>query len=262
MTSLRSSSLLPHPALFLLRSAPLALIGALFVSGAARADRRGEELLKQMDRALTAAKDQTFEMEMIISDPGKPPRRLGLKVYLKGAEKRRLDFVSPGDVKGVKLLVITRTQMYTYLPAYRKVRRIASHVRAQTMFGADFNFDDMSTVTYSESYQARLVSETKSHWILVAKRRPGAEVPYAKIQLRVRKAEMLPDLLLYFNDKGTKIKTETRGDVNCRDKVCAAGRLKMVDHTRNNHWTEIVRSNWEINTGLSDRLFSVRSLQR
>jgi len=162
----------------------------------------------------------------------------------------------------MKLLVISRSQMYTYLPAYKKVRRIASHVRAQTMFGADFNYDDMSTVLYGDVYQARFKSQTKTHWTLSLSRRPGTTSPYAKIEMRVRKNDTLPDLLYYFNDKGAKIKTETRGDFSCRGKMCTAARMKMVDHTRNGHWTEIVRSKWQTNTGVPDRTFSVRSLQR
>jgi outer membrane lipoprotein-sorting protein len=243
-----------------LLAACCALANALLLR-AARADR-GDDVLRQMDLALTAAKDQTFDMEMIISEGTSAPRRLGMRVLVKGTQQRRIDFLSPGDVRGLKLLVISRTQMYTYLPAYNKVRRIASHVRGQTMFGADFNYDDMSTVTYSDVYQARLTAETKTHWSLVATRRAGVESPYAKIEMRVRKADKVPDVIYYSNDKGAKIKTETRSDYECRGKMCTAGRMKMVDHTRNGHWTEIVRSKWQVNTGVSDQEFSVRALQR
>lgn len=240
----------------------LLALAALLAAPTAGADPAGEKILRQMDQALTAAKDQTFDMEMVISERDKAPRRIGMTVYVKGTEQRRIDFTSPGDVKGMKLLVVSRAQMYTYLPAYKKVRRIASHIRAQTMFGADFNYDDMSTVTYSDVYQAKLAAQSKTHWTLIVTRRPGAESPYPKIEMQVRKADNVPDVLFYFNDKGAKIKTETRSDYECRGKICTAARMKMVDHTRNGHWTEIVRSKWQINTDVPDRTFSVRSLQR
>ncbi len=245
-----------------------ALLGAALtlLPRGAQADARGEKVMKLMDRALTVAKDQILEMEMVVEDPGKQPRRLGMIVHVRGTAKRRVHFVSPGDVKGLKLLTISREQMYTYLPAYRKVRRIASHVRAQTSFGADFNYDDMATVVYGPIYQPRFVSETKTHWTIDGTRRPKAASPYARLRVRVRKDLQLPDRIWFFNAKGAKIKTEVRSDYSCeqhgKTKVCGAGLMHMVSHTRNEHWTKIVRNSWKINTDFSEKIFSLRRLQR
>ena len=49
------------------------------------------------------------------------PIRLALIVKLK-AEKRLTEFTAPADMKGTKVLVLSPTQMYVYLPAFGKVR--------------------------------------------------------------------------------------------------------------------------------------------
>jgi len=237
-------------------------LSALHSAREARADSRGEALVKKADAALTKAKDQLFNVDMVIDNPGKDPRTLKLEVHVKGSSQRRIHFTAPGDVKGLKILIRSRSQMYVYLPAYRKIRRVASHVRAQSMFGADYNYDDMSTVTYGNVFAPRFVKETKTHWLVEGKRRAGQESPYAKVRLRIRKDNHMPDELVYFNEQGKKIKTETRSKFKCKSGVCTSWLMKMVDHTRNGHWTKLVMTMWKVDTGFSDRVFSLRRLQR
>ena len=234
---------------------------ALWPGGNAALAHPGDAVIKKMDAALSRARDQTMEVEMVVADPGKATRRLLMQVHTR-ADKRRIRFLSPGDVKGLTMLVLTRTQMYVYLPAYRKIRRIASHVRAQTMFGADYNYDDMSTVSYGGVYLARTLTETKKHWTVRAALRPGQQSPYAKLEFRILKDNHLPDRIAYFNDQGKRVKSEVRGDYRCEKGVCGAWMMKMVDHTRNEHWTKLVRKSWALNSDFSDRIFSLRQLQR
>ena len=66
----------------------------------------------------------------------------------------------------------------------------------------------------------------------------------------------------YFNEKGAHVKTETRKDFACQKDVCSTQAMKMTDHTRNGAWTEFKAKKWEVNTGIPDRYFTVRALQR
>lgn len=239
----------------------VSLVFVLLLTPMAFADSRGEQLIRAMDQAFVKAQDQILDQEMIIQDKPGSPRKLLLRVHVRG-EKRHIEFLSPGDVKGLKLLIRSRDQMYLYLPAYRKVRRIASHMRDQTILGSDYNFDEMSTAKYSEIYKAELVKETLEHYHVRGTQRPGKVTPYARVEFWIRKREQLPDKIEYFNDKGKKIKSETRTEYTCPKDVCGARVMRMVDHTRNDHWTEIIRTKWQINTGFSDRKFKRRELQR
>jgi outer membrane lipoprotein-sorting protein len=237
------------------------LLAVLFMAQSAFAAPKGQDVLTKMDVALTKAKDNIFTFDMVIQDPGKESREVVQKVYTRG-EKRYIVFLSPGDIKGTKMLSISRDKMYVYLPAYRKIRRVASHARSQTLFGADYTYDEMSTVTYADIYQAKSIKETATHYTVDASLRSGKEAPYKRIVFRVRKKEMLPDELRYYSAKGNHIKTETRSEFSCNKGACSAAKLKMVDHTRNDHWTTMQRKTWEVNTGFSERIFSLRNLQR
>ena len=47
-----------------------------------------------LDATMTRATDQTFDYEMTTREPGKDPRMLRFKVFIKGQSWRRIDFGS------------------------------------------------------------------------------------------------------------------------------------------------------------------------
>ncbi len=238
------------------------LFCAPLLAGTAAADAKGEQIMKRLDKIMTLAQDQTFTYNLISKDPGKPERKMVMKVRVKGIKWRRVDFVAPGDIKGMKVLVLSQSKMYIWMPAYRKLRRVAGHVKDQGFMGTTLSHDDISTTQYAEYYAGKLVGETKTHWKIVATRRPGKDVPYPKLEFDLTKKYVHPSQIRYFNDKGKKIKTEVRTEYSCQGKVCNAKVMTMTDHVRNGAWTKMVRTKWKVNTGIKDKVFTRRSLQR
>jgi hypothetical protein len=235
----------------------------LVLHGAARADEApGVRIMRQMDESMTRATDQYFIQEITTQEPGKDPRVMTWEVHIKGTEWRRVDFKTPGDVKGMRVLIRSLTQMYVYLPAYRKVRRVASHVRGQGFMGMTLSHDDASIVHYSPVYVGKLIAETDTHWTIEGTRREGQSFPYAKMEFDVLKSNYAPSGLRYFNDKGVMVKSEKRSQFKCQEDICSPMILRMTDHTRNDMWTELVTKEWKINTGVKDSYFTVRALQR
>lgn len=237
-------------------SIPLTFWGAIALAGS------GDAALAQIDEALSTAADQAMEYEMSTKEPGKEERRMAFKVFVKGKEWRRIDFLSPGDVKDMRILVRSVSNMYVYLPAYRKVRRLASHVKEQGFMGTAFSHDEMSLATFSPVYSANLLEESDKHWKLEAIRKEGSDFPYPKLILEARKDLRQPVEIQYFNSEGQKVKTETRLKFSCNGNNCAPGVIEMVDHTRNNLKSVLTMRQWTPNAGLDDSFFSVRALQR
>ena len=238
----------------------LAMIAATFsASGEARADAAGDKLIASMDAAMNRAKTLIFEYEVVNQEPGKAERKLGMTVRLKG-EKRLSEFSAPADMKGTKVLILSPTQMYVFLPAFGKVRRIASHVADQGFLGLAFSQDDMATTSYGSAYTGQIASETAAQWKLIATPKAGQTTAYSKIEFLVNKDKTLPAELKYFNTSGTHIKTETRTDYSCEaGDVCSPRELKMVDVTKGN-WTKLIRKSWKVNEAISDDVFSTRNL--
>jgi hypothetical protein len=227
----------------------------------ASADAAGEKVLASMDSALNRWKTQYIKYDVTNQEPGKPERKLELEVKLKG-EKRITEFLAPADMKGTKVLILSSTQMYVYLPAFGKVRRIASSVTDQGFMGLTFTQSDLSLTRYSGEYTAQVASESGDSWKIVATPKAGQTPPYAKIEFTVGKQSSLPTELRYFNASGTHIKTETRSGYTCEGDICTPVEMKMIDHTKGGHWTKLARKEWKVNQSIADEVFSKRSLEK
>ena len=220
----------------------------------------GDEVLAMMDAASTRAEDQFFEYELSNLEPGREAKIMAIKVHIKG-ERRMTEFLAPGDMKGTKVLVRSRTELYIYLPAYNKVRRVASHATRGGFLGTTYSNEDISTITFANLYAGKLLSETDSHWVLEATPKEGIKAMYGKLVFTVRKDYAQASEIKYFNSKDEHIKTESRTEYSCQGTICNAAVMTMVDHSRGGASTQFLRRDWRVNTGISESLFSKRTLQ-
>jgi outer membrane lipoprotein-sorting protein len=188
------------------------------------------------------------------------------QVQIMGS-KRLVEFLAPGDMKGTKVLTLSARQMYVYTPAYNKVRRIASHVTEQGFMGTTLSDADMSLTHYAEFYTAKIKSETEQTVVLALTPKPGAEAPYDAIEIEIDRVDHLrPNRILYLNAKGDKVKTEERPKYECKqpgaEPICTPAVMNMIDHTRGDMTTTMTMTEFRVNQGLDDSMFSVRTLQQ
>jgi len=247
-----------YPGLTLSLAAAAALFAALSVPRPARADAAGDAILAKVDASMNRAKTLKFDYEIVNKEGAdKGEKTLTMKVQLKG-EKRFTEFTS-GDMKGTKVLVLSASQMWVYLPAFGKVRRIASHTKDAGFLGMTFSQDDMATTAYGPQYTAAVLSDDASTTRLSLTPKAGQETPYSKIEVTVSKDHMVPSELKYFNAEGKNVKTESRTGYACEGDVCTPGELKMVDNVKGN-WTKLVAKSRKVNEEISDDVFSQRNL--
>ena len=65
----------------------------------------------------------------------------------------------------MKILTRAAQDMYVYLPAFKKVRRLASHVKEQGFMGTAFGHEEMSLVRLARSSRATSLSKvTTTGW--------------------------------------------------------------------------------------------------
>jgi outer membrane lipoprotein-sorting protein len=237
---------------------------ALLVAAAFAAD--GPTLLQAVDAGLNGAGDTTARMTAHTEVPGQQAKDAAFQLWTRGPQ-RLVQFEAPGDMKGTRVLVESATQMYVWLPAYNKVRRVASHVNNQGFMGTMFSDADMSTTRFSELYQAAVKSEAGSAVTLTLTPKAGLTTAYARIEMDVDLGMKLPTTLRYYDASGQHLKTETRSDYVCKPAksgkdFCQPGQLKMVDHTRKDAFTVLKQEVLAVDSGLDVDLFSQRVLQR
>lgn len=228
---------------------------------AAEPASKGTQLLQKVDAAIAKPKDQMFEFAMTIHDP-KGLRNINFRVAMK-EERRRVDFLAPGDVKDMRVLTLPGDKMYVFLPAFNRVRRVAAHTRKQGFMGSSYGHDEMSITSYAKFFSGKVVGETDKVWKVLATKRKGINFPYPVVRFEILKDVLQPSRIEYLSDSGKVVKTEERSAYTCNAQdFCNPEKMSMVDHTRSDLRSDMVRVRWQANTGVPDSYFSVRSLQR
>jgi outer membrane lipoprotein-sorting protein len=242
----------------------LVLATTLFASPRlAAADAKANEILKKVEYNLNSFKDITIKFLLTVKNPGKPSI-VRFETLTRPGGQRIVKLTYPGDVKGMTILVQSIDEMYIYLPAFRKVRRIAGHVRNQGFLGSGFTYDDMAISRFVQYYDAKLLSETPTHWVIDCVTKPGQTPPYYRIKMFVRKDIALADQMQFFNQRGQHTKTQEFIGHKCRpDKShCNPTIIRMIEVTRNNLVSQMDMISQTYDKGYPDRLFTVRALTK
>src|SRR5262245_54356139 len=119
----------------------------LLAFGVAAPAQEGDKLLASVEESLSRAKTLLQEFDLVHQEPGKAERKLALISRLKG-ESRLLEFTAPKDLAGTKFLSLSPTQMYVYLPAFGKVRRVAART-SEGFLGLAFSTEDLTGYRHS-----------------------------------------------------------------------------------------------------------------
>jgi hypothetical protein len=229
-------------------------LAAFSASDEVCADAAGDRLLSEMDAALNRAATLTQEYEVVIQEPGQEEGKLKMSVLTKG-DKRLYEFLAPVDMKGTKMLSLSPAQIYIFLPAFGRVRRITT----PAAFIGALSPDDMATTSYSSTYTGQITSETATERKLVATPKANQTTTHSKIEFLVSRDKTLPLDIKYFNAAGANDRTETRSRYSCNGAVCSPGEVKITDNTKGN-WTRLIRISWKVNETIADDVFSTRSL--
>ncbi len=238
----------------------LAALGLVLVfSGAARAD--GDAMLANVDKALNGWKTLDFHYKVTTkSGTTTTILKLRSRLHNKGSyNKQFIDISEPADMAGTKVLTKTPEKMYIYLPAFKKIRRIASHVNEQGFLGTALSSKDLNLTHYGNLFSAAVVSENDKEVELKLTGK-GDSAPYPRIDMKIDKSKWVPTEIKYFGAEDKHLKTETRSDYACENDYCVPKTMEMTDHTKSISSTLKLTSH-KINPELESGLFSKRNLK-
>jgi len=221
----------------------------------------GDEILSKVDQVLNAPKDRVGSVRMTLIDKNDDRKERELGMWQKGDEKRIVRFLSPADVKGVGFLSLTDDQMYLYMPAFKKIRRIASHIKNENFMGSDFSYDDIAQTLYADDYTARILEETETHYVLELSPRPKSDADYSRLKMWVVKKTYLYDKVEYHDKKGKLQKVLTVSKTEQIDGYWTPREMEMHD-VQKEHRTVMAFTEIKHDTGLEDKLFTQRYLKR
>ena len=221
---------------------------ALLLSGTAQADK-APSAREIMDKVTTTRKLDGSEAVIkmtVLGEGGQAREReisMATKLYDGGkTEKRIYRFLSPADVQGTGILVYDYEakpdDVWIYLPALRKTRRVVSTQRAQSFMGSEFSYGDLN-IPSLDDFNYTLVKEEASGGEpcyvidLVPKSKEIAEAEgYSKKTYWVSKAKMAVVRGLYYDKDGKLLKELIAQDIKLLDpknKRYRAMHMEMIN---------------------------------
>ena len=221
---------------------------ALLLSGTAQAEK-APSAREIMDKVTTTRKLDGSEAVIkmtVLGEGGQAREReisMATKLYDGGkTEKRIYRFLSPADVQGTGILVYDYEakpdDVWIYLPALRKTRRVVSTQRAQSFMGSEFSYGDLN-IPSLDDFNYTLVKEEPmggepTYVIdLVPKTKEIADAEgYSKKTYWVSKAKMAVLRGLYYDKDGKLLKELIAQDIKLLDpknKRYRAMHMEMVN---------------------------------
>ena len=221
----------------------------------------GSQILEKVDDVVNAPRDQELKIKLILIDKDNKEKIRELQMLQKDSDKRLAKFLSPADHKGIGTLSLPYDIMYLYLPAFKKVRRIASHVKNTKFAGTDFTYEDMEAKRYSEKWIPELLKRDENHYILQLKPKKDVKTDYSKLIMWVRADNFYPTRIEHYDRAGKLYKVMLGEKIEMVGKYWISKESEVED-LKAKHKTKMILEDVKFDSELFDEMFTVRYLSR
>jgi len=162
---------------------------------------KGNEILKKVDENLMPVSFESYR-KLINEEPDGSKKEFIFFTVKKGKDKVAMLYVSPASEKGRATLRLG-DNMWLYIPNVGKPIRITS---MQSVVGGVFNNADIMRLDYSVEYDAAILAQNDSEYILNLKARTQT-VAYDKLKMWVNKKNIMVTKVECYAASGTLINT-------------------------------------------------------
>jgi outer membrane lipoprotein-sorting protein len=246
------------------------LVPALAFAG--EAEDKGLEIAKEADRRDEGFGDSKSRMVMILRNKRGQESKRELEIRtleVKGdGDKSLTVFHTPRDVRGTALLTFSHgvdsDEQWLYLPALRRVKRIASNNQSGPFMGSEFAYEDLSSQEV-DKYTYKYLKDEKIEGVdcfLIEQYPVRKDSGYTRLQTWIDKDEYRVRKIDFYDRKGALLKTLTPSDYKqYLGNHWRANKMNMVNHQTGKS-TELIWSEFEFKTGLEDDDFTRTRLQQ
>ena len=130
-------------------------------------------MAKSRDMSITGSLSANINLTITEKSGSTRNRTISMttKSYPEGLEKRFIKFIEPADVRGTAMLVVdnanTADDMWIYLPALKKTRRIVTSEKGKSFMSSEFSNADMTSPSLSDFTHRHAENSGKdTQWII------------------------------------------------------------------------------------------------
>jgi outer membrane lipoprotein-sorting protein len=235
-------------------------------------EQRGLEIATEVDRRDTGWHDMQATMTMLLRNKqGEESLRYMRTQSLEVADdgdKTLIVFDRPRDVKGTALLSYSHKtgpdDQWLYLPALKRVKRIASKNKSGPFMGSEFAYEDLSSQEiekYTYKYLQDEVLDGQATFLI--ERDPvDPNSGYTYQRVWIDQARYIPLKIEFYDRKQALLKTlEFRDYRQYLDQYWRADEMFMQNHQTGKS-TLLTWEQYQFRTGLKESDFNKNSLKR
>ena len=228
------------------------------------------EVAQKSEAVMSGFKDSVAEMKMeLINAAGETKSREMKMMVLEGKEDKSLmEFKTPSDVKGTKFLsyehIDKEDDQWLYLPALKRVKRIASKAKSGAFMGSEFAYEDLSGTNVEKyNYTQAEAPTIDMNGVLVYKSIASPrskDSGYTKLVSYIDIKTFLVKKIEYFDRKNEILKVAYFDNYRAYDGVYRASQITMKN-LQNGKSTRLIWSSEKIKNGLKESDFHQRHLK-
>ena len=241
-------------------------------SNAQTPEEKGLEIAIETDKRDLGFGDSSSELTMRLRNKqGDESKRQMSNKTLEvenDGDKSLVIFNEPRDVKGTAFLSFTHKSgpddQWLYLPALKRVKRIASDNKSGPFMGSEFAYEDISSQEV-EKYTYKYIKDENINEVdcFVIERYPADEKSgYTRQVVWIDIDQYRTMKIDYYDRKNSLLKSLTYHDYNqYLDKYWRANKLSMVNHQTGKS-TDLLFNDYKFANGFSESDFNQNSLKR
>jgi len=241
----------------------------------AQAEMTGREVMDKQEEMHKVQTEVGDEIMMLVDKDGNKEKR-NVKRYTKemGDDLYHylIVFLSPADIKGTALLTWEQKErendQWLYLPAQKKMQRIAKGSKKNYFMGTDFTYEDMEpenldnfnyTILRTEKLELdKKVSECYVIEAVPANDEKKRESGYSKRIMWIEKEHFYTLKTEFYDRRERKQKVQTNYKMENVSGTIWRPKQTLMDHLEKEHKTVTGITGRKINVDLQDSIFTER----
>ena len=248
------------------KTIPIMLMLLLILLGPLSSAPQPQEIMDKVMK-VQSSNSAALDLGLTLIDAGgqQRTRRLQtLSLTENGRTSSITVFLSPSSVKNTRFLAVEneqgKTDQWIYLPALKRVKRIAANEEGGSFMGSDFSYADMASTTY-EADEATHTLLTETETTYTVRSVPFDTTTYGKTETTVDKLTYLPLQVDFYAKDGItlekQLKTEQTDQIDGRwvPKIITMTTVASGHSTR----LEIMQAQYDI--AMNSNYFTTRFLE-
>jgi len=227
---------------------------------------------KSRDLTIIGSMQATINLSITEKNGATRSRTISMttKSFPDGLEKRFIRFIDPADVRGTSMLVVDNKvisdEIWIYLPALKKTRRIVSSEKGKSFMSSEFSNADMGSPTLADFTTRHIAgSGSDNTWIIESvpvNDEKAEEYGYTRKISYIDMDKSQVKKMEYYNFDGEHFKTiEIKGIYSMPEGKYMI-RNMIASNLISNRKSEILFSQIDEKAKVDDSFFSLQNLER